>query len=213
MAEHMNRTLMEKVRYMVYKAQLLKFFSIEAASIARYLINRSPSTAIEKKAPQEVWFGSPTTYSDLKIFGCPTCAHIDNGKLEPRSVKCVFLSYKSGVKGYKTWCLETKKLVISKDVIFYKTSMIKVLAPKDSSVETVQRSDKQVEFETYLIPNSNERCVSITSVPMQQDSIARDKERRTITPPQKYGEVNLVAYALSVVDNIESSEEPSTYEV
>ena len=36
----------------------------------------------------------------------------------------------------------------------------------------------------------------------------------TIKPPQKYGETDLVAYALSVAvaDNIESSEEPSTYE-
>ena len=47
---------------------------------------------------------------------------------------------------------------------------------------------------------------------MQQYSITRDKERRTIKPPQKYGEAGLVAYALSVANNIESSEEPSTYE-
>ena len=47
---------------------------------------------------------------------------------------------------------------------------------------------------------------------MQQYSFARDRERRTIKPPHKYGEANLVAYALSVVDNIESSEESSTYE-
>ena len=51
-------------------------------------------------------------------------------------MKCIFLGYISGVKGYKLWCLETKKLVISKDVIFM-TSMIRVLAPKDSSVETM----------------------------------------------------------------------------
>ena len=33
--------------------------------------------------------------------------------------------------------------------------MIKVLAPKDSSVETVHRYNKHVEFETALVPNSN----------------------------------------------------------
>ena len=70
-------------------------------SIACYLINFSLSVAIEKKTPQEVWPGSPATYSDLKIFGCPTYAHVNNGKLEPRSMKCIFLGYKSGVKGYK----------------------------------------------------------------------------------------------------------------
>ena len=112
------------------------FFWAEATSTACYLINRSPSVAIEKKTPQEVWSGSPTTYSDLKIFGCPAYAHVNNGKLESRSMKCIFLGYKSSVKDYKLWCPETKKLVISRDVIFYETSMIHVLAPKDSSVES-----------------------------------------------------------------------------
>ena len=57
--------------------------------------------AIENKTPQEVWSGSPATYSDLKFCGCLAFAHVDNGKLEPRSMKCIFLGYKSGVKGYK----------------------------------------------------------------------------------------------------------------
>ena len=54
-------------------------------------------------------------------------------------MKFMFLSYKSSVKGYKFWCPKTKKLVIMRDVIFYETSMIQVLAPTNSSVETVQR--------------------------------------------------------------------------
>ena len=62
--------------------------------------------------------GNPATFLDLKIFGCPAFAHVDNGKLEPRSIKCIFLGYKFGVKGYKLWCPEIKKLVISRDVIF-----------------------------------------------------------------------------------------------
>ncbi|KAG8471994.1 hypothetical protein CXB51_036525 [Gossypium anomalum] len=66
----------------------------EAASIACFLINRSPSVAIEKKTPQEVWFGNPANYSDLKIFGCPAYAHVDNGKLEPRSTNVFFLVIK-----------------------------------------------------------------------------------------------------------------------
>ena len=39
---------------------------------------------------------------------------------------------------------------------FDETSMTQVLTPKESSVETVQRVDKQVEFETGLVPNSDE---------------------------------------------------------
>ncbi|KAK1627376.1 hypothetical protein QYE76_001691 [Lolium multiflorum] len=37
----------------------------------------------------------------LRVFGCTAYAHVDNGKLEPRAVKCVFLGYGSGVKAYK----------------------------------------------------------------------------------------------------------------
>ena len=62
-----------------------------------------------------------------------------------------------------------------------------------------------------MVPNSDEWSVPTASILVQQYSIARDRERRTIKPPYKYGESDLVAYALSVADNIESSEEPSTY--
>ena len=98
------------------------------------------------------------------------------------------------------------------NVIFDETSMIQVLTPKDSSVEIVQRVDKQVEFQTCFVLNSNELSVPTASVPVQRYSITRDRERRTIKPPHKYGEVDLVAYSLSVANNIESSEESSTYE-
>ena len=64
---------------------------------------------------------------------------------------------------------KTKKLVNIIDVIFYETSMIQVLAPKDSSVEIVHRSDKHVEleFETILVPNLDEFSVATALIPMQ----------------------------------------------
>ena len=69
-----------------------------------------------------------------------------------------------------------------------------------------------MEFQNCLVPNSDEQRVPTPSVLVQQYSIARDRERRTIKQPQKYGEADMIAYALSVVDNIKSNEEPSTYE-
>ena len=103
----------------------------------------------------------------MKYFGFLAYAHLNNGKLEPKSMKCIFLGYKSNVKGYKLWCPKTKILVISRDVIFDETSMIKGLAPKESSVEFVQIDNKQVEFEIGLTPNSNEQSVPTASVPVQ----------------------------------------------
>ena len=49
--KRMNRTLMEKVRCILSNAQLSKSFWAKAASTTCYLINRSPSVAIEKKTP------------------------------------------------------------------------------------------------------------------------------------------------------------------
>ena len=88
-AERMNRTLMEKVKCMLFNAQLPKSFWAEATSTACYLINLSPSIAIEKNNLQEEWYGSPPTYSDLKIFGCSAYVDVENGKLEPRLIKCI----------------------------------------------------------------------------------------------------------------------------
>ena len=68
----------------------------------------------------------------MNIFGCPAYAHVDNGKLEARSIKCVFIRYKSGVKGYKLWCLETKKVIVSRDVIFYEIAMLHDSSSRDS---------------------------------------------------------------------------------
>nr|GEX02267.1 retrotransposon protein, putative, Ty1-copia subclass [Tanacetum cinerariifolium] len=99
----------------------------EAVNIASYLVNRSPSTAVGLKMPQEVWSGKPSDYSDLRIFGCPAYAHVNDGKHEPRAVKCIFLGYETGVKVYQLWCTEGKspdKFFISKNVTFDESAML-----------------------------------------------------------------------------------------
>ena len=91
-----------------------------------------------------VWYAS---YSDLNIFGCPAYAHVDNGKLEPRSINCVFIGYKSSFKGYKLWCPETKKVIVNRDVIFYETSVFHDSPFRDSCDKEHQKSSTHVEFE------------------------------------------------------------------
>ncbi len=95
---------------MLSNASLPKQFWAEAVSTACYLINRSPSYAIDKKTPIEVWSGSPANYSDLRVFGCTAYAHVDNGKLEPKAIKCIFLGYPSGVKAISYGVLKLKRL-------------------------------------------------------------------------------------------------------
>jgi transposase InsO family protein len=62
-AERMNKTIISKAHCMLSNSGLSKKNWVEATSTACHLINRSPSTAIGKKTPIEVWFGSPCDYS------------------------------------------------------------------------------------------------------------------------------------------------------
>ena len=108
-------------------AALPKTFWAETVNTAVYLVNRSPSTAIDLKIPQEVWSGRPVDYSDLRIFGCPAYAHVSDGKLEARARRCIFLGYARGMKGYKLWCVEkgsSPKIIVSRNVIFDEAAMI-----------------------------------------------------------------------------------------
>ena len=38
--------------------------------------------------------------------------------LDKKVEKCIFNGYKDGLKGYKIWNLETKRVVYSRDVVF-----------------------------------------------------------------------------------------------
>ena len=64
-------------------------------------MNHSPHTSIDFQIPEEVWLGNSVDYSSLRIFECPVYAHVNNGKLAHRAVKCMFLEYASESKGYR----------------------------------------------------------------------------------------------------------------
>ena len=71
------------------------------------------------------WYGSQGDYSKLRVFGCRVYAHVRQGKLEARAIKCVMLGYQRGVKEYRLWCTEpgNNKVVISRDVYFKEQEM------------------------------------------------------------------------------------------
>jgi hypothetical protein len=130
---------------MLSNASMGRQFWAEAASTACYLINMSPSTTIEKKTPMEVWSGSPSDYSQLKVFGCTAYAHVNNGKLEPRAAKCVFLGYSSRVKGYKLWNPETKQSMLSRSVVFNESEMYYSNRATNAHDNVPQKVNVQVE--------------------------------------------------------------------
>jgi hypothetical protein len=88
---------------------------------ACYMVNKSPSSALDDKTPQEVWTGKKPSLTHLKVFGYDAYVHVpkeNKSKLDKKAEKCIFIGYKDGLKGYKLWNPETKKVVYSRDVVF-----------------------------------------------------------------------------------------------
>ena len=101
-AERMNITLMEKERSMLSGIGLGQEFWVEAVETARYLVNISPSLALEDKTPHEVWTSKKLSLSHLRVFGCDAYVHVPKDKrtkLDNKSERWIFIGYKDGLKG------------------------------------------------------------------------------------------------------------------
>ncbi|KAH9705464.1 hypothetical protein KPL70_011882 [Citrus sinensis] len=147
--ERMNRTLIEKVRCLLIHSKLPKALWAEALNTACYLVNRSPSTAIGCKTPMELWLGRVADYSKLRIFGCEAYPHVKQGKLEARALKCRFLGYPEGVKGYRLWCTDFKppKCIISRDVTFNEAEMLNKRRSFELKEKNPDAEDEKIQFE------------------------------------------------------------------
>ncbi|GJX82833.1 retrovirus-related pol polyprotein from transposon TNT 1-94 [Tanacetum coccineum] len=148
LAERMNRTLLNKVMCLLIQSGLPESFRPETTVTATYLINRSPSIALEKNTPIDLWSGYPGNYEMLRIFGCVAYSYVNQEKLKPRAIKCIFLGYPDGLKGYKLWRLDDvkPKIIISRDVMFNESLMYKDTLKGAGAAD----SGKEVEFEVGL---------------------------------------------------------------
>ena len=213
LAERMNMTLLERVRCMLLGVGLSKSFWWEAVSTAAYLINRYPSTGIDLKTSMEVWSGIPADYSNLKVFGALAFAHVKHDKLDARAVKCIFIGYPEGVKGYKLWKMEPggSKFIISSDVAFDETCMgMKCKDLETSSKVGIEKI--QFEMESTTDEREGEDQTPVLDESEGQEIIdldyqlARDRERRQINPPVRYSYADLICYALKAVEELQDSE-------
>lgn len=227
-AERMNRTLLERVRCMLSNAKLPKSFWGEAVNTAWFLINKSPSSAIEMKTPDEIWYGRTSDYSKLKVFGCTAYAHIKQDKLEPRALRCIFVGYPKGVKRYRLWCLEPghQKCVISRDVTFNETQMgykhqgnsqdtdgniTDEVTPLEVELSDTGTDDRNTEQQATKAENEEiEQQEADHADNLRDYSLTRDRVRRTIHPPTRFGHADLVSYALVTTEALEY-QEPRDY--
>jgi hypothetical protein len=85
-----------------------------------YILNRSPTKALNGRTSYEAWHGHKPAVSHLPVFGCLTFAkelgHI--GKLDDRSTSGVFIGYAEGSKAYRILDPGTQRVRTMRDVVF-----------------------------------------------------------------------------------------------
>lgn len=189
-AERKNRTVVEMARSLLKAKRLPNNFWAEAITNAVYLLNISPTRAVLHQTPYEAWKGIKPQVSHLKSFGCVAYTLLpsqERGKLDEKSLKCIFIGYYAQSKAYRLYNPVGGKVIISINVIFDEAgewnwevnneiAQIQVLAeiigPTCEVQESSATSPQSTPIRSHSTPTSG---LSSTS-----------EESSKQTPPQKF---------------------------
>ena len=93
---------------MLSESGLYKHFWAKATNTTMYLINRSPCSAINIQTPMHVLTRKKPNLTHLRPFDCVAYIHTNQGKLNLKATKGIFIGYPTGVKGFKVWLIDEK---------------------------------------------------------------------------------------------------------
>ena len=121
-AECKMHHLLKVTHALKFHMHVPKSYWSDVVLTACYLINSMPSTILGGQIPYAVLSpDAPLFHLPPKIFGCVCYVHIlgpRSDKLDPRSIKCVFLRYSRTQKGYRYYSPTLRRRFISNDVTF-----------------------------------------------------------------------------------------------
>jgi hypothetical protein len=127
LAERAIRTTVDDIRTLLHDSGLSHSYWAEAAAYSVDTRNLIPSRRHPGRIPLESFSGKRQDISHLRVFGAKCWAKIPtvNGiqvtggsKLDPRGVECRLLGYASGSGNYKVQDITSRRVLVSRDVIF-----------------------------------------------------------------------------------------------
>lgn len=181
-AERMNRTIIERARCMILNSKLTKNFWSEAALTAVYLINRSPTSALDGELPATLWYKETPNLKKLRVFGCVAFLkipkEISGGKFDSRSKRCFMLGYCAN--GYKLWCPEEKKIIYGRDVVFDESRFQFDGTTSEDWLVSNQQSTEHEEEST-----EHEKTVQDQEKPEEEEEEIQSDEEEEIQNPRR----------------------------
>lgn len=122
LAERKHRHITELGLTMMFQSKTPQQYWVEAFYTASFLSNLLPSSALkDKRSPYQLLHDKAPDYSALRSFGCscyPMLREYAATKFDPRSLHCVFLGYNDKYKGYRCFYPPTRRVYISRHVLF-----------------------------------------------------------------------------------------------
>lgn len=175
MSERMNRTLVERAKCLLIDAKVPKKFWAEAVSTAAYLINRSPTKAIDYKTPEEKWTGVKPNIKNIRVFGCRAFVHVPKEKRlkwDSKANELIFVGYCPESKGYRLYDEKSGKIIRSRDVVFLEENIDKnfSLMPITSNLESGESNMKE-DSNTNL----NDSSSSYDSISTAKENVSDDE--------------------------------------
>jgi len=155
-AERMNRTIMDQTRALLDNAGLPDIFWNYAAMTAVYIINCSPTRALQgNMSPLEAFTGQKPNYKNLHVFGCICHSKPKVGtKLDTYSQKCIFLGYIPN--GYRVLNLVNFRIQLVRDVVCEDTVLCKDLPNNE-------KQSALLNFKKHCASKKYHNCVWLTT--------------------------------------------------
>ncbi|CAL8991320.1 unnamed protein product [Prunus brigantina] len=135
----------------------------------------------------DIWSSKPcTNYKYLHIFGCPTYFHVRESKLDSRAKTTLFMGFSTSVNGYRFWCPDVKKFVVSRDVTFDETTMVNQNKNgSESDVTKTMSGSKYVELlKTLVVPVKSDDSDTSPTIDFDDEDERNEEEASTPEPSQ-----------------------------
>ncbi|CAL2230473.1 unnamed protein product [Prunus armeniaca] len=167
---------------MLHEKGLPYYLWAEAVHIAVYILNRCPTKALRDKTPFEAYSTRKPGIVHLKVFGSVCFVHKpeeSRQKLDAKSTRGVFVGYATCEKGYRVFDPATRKLILSRDVVFDEGATWNWKEATENSVimvnEEGQPRNSQVEVFETPAGNQNSGFRPIDSVSYEESSKASSR--------------------------------------
>ncbi|CAF0767559.1 unnamed protein product [Brachionus calyciflorus] len=168
-AERLNRTLIEKARYMLIGSNCHINLWSGALDTSNYLRKRSPSSALNGKSPFEVFYGVLPKLSHLRVLGCEAYPlNLNNhGETFETVAKrnCIMIGYRESEVIYWIYDKKNHKVFISRDVRFKENELLGKSETNDFTIEKRQKTrtfklEESTNDDDYIDKAENQENVS-----------------------------------------------------